>query len=70
MIASDVIQRVESERHVASSCSRRPFVSASFLSGPDLAGGRPGARQKKMGLTKSVVNNARQLSRSLLGIYH
>ena len=48
MTASDVIQRVESERHVASSCSRRPFVSASFLSRSDLAGGMPGAQLKKL----------------------
>jgi len=37
-------------------------------SGPDLAGGRPGT-QLKLGLTETT-NNARQLSRSLVGIYH
>ena len=40
-----------------------------LLSGPDLAGGRPGV-QLKLGLTKTMIDNARQLSRSLVGIYH
>ena len=33
--------------------------------GPDVAGGRPGV-QLKLGLTKTMINNARQLSRSLI----
>jgi len=37
----------------------------------DLAGWMPGAQlNNKLGLTKTVINNARQLSRSLVGIYH
>jgi len=36
--------------------------------GLDLAGGTAGA-QLKLGLTKTMINNARQLSRSLVGIY-
>ena len=39
------------------------------IAGLDLAGGRPGV-QLKLGLTKTMINNARQLSRSLIGIYH
>jgi len=37
--------------------------------GSDLAGGRPGD-QLKLGLTKTMISNARQLSRRLVGIYH
>ena len=39
------------------------------ITGSDLARGNPG-NQLKLGLTKTVINNARQLSRSLVGIYH
>jgi len=39
------------------------------LAGPDIAGVRPGT-QLKLGLTKTMINNARQLSRSLVSIYH
>jgi len=37
--------------------------------GPDLAGGRPGAQLQlnKSGLTKTMIKDARQLSRSLVG---
>ena len=42
---------------------------AAFATAPDLAVGRPGA-QLNLGLTKTMINIARQLSRSLLGIYH
>ena len=37
--------------------------------GLDLPGGRPG-NQLNQGLTKTMINHARQLSRNLVGIYH
>ena len=46
---------------------RRPFPS--MISSRAGAGGRPGA-QLKLGLTKTMINIARQLSHSFVGIYH
>ena len=40
-----------------------------FQAGPHLAGGMH-QTQLKLGLTKTVIDNARELSRSLVGIYH
>ena len=42
---------------------------AMHVPGSDLAGGRRGA-QLKLRLTKTMINNARQLSRGLVGINH
>jgi len=40
-----------------------------YYPGLDLARGRAGARLKLV-LAKTMINNARQLRRSLVGIYH
>jgi len=45
------------------------IIGLSDTAGLDLSGERA-ETQLKFGLTKTIINNARQLSRNLVSIYH